>query len=125
MEVRISVLTDPVPAARPRFNGRHAYQPQRNRDYREVVRAAAVAAMNGRAVMEGAVDVTIKLFRRFKQTSRRFGDTDNFAKSILDGLSSIVFRDDAQVIKLTVEKYTSKTDPRAEIVVSDSGGDVR
>ena len=124
MEVRISVLTDPVPAARPRFNGRHAYQPQRNRDYREVVRAAAVAAMNGREPMTGAVDVGVKLYRRFKQTSRSFGDTDNHAKAILDGLNSIVFRDDSQVIKLTVEKYTSKTDPRAEIVVSD-GGDAK
>lgn len=124
MKVRISVLTDPVPAARPRFNGRHAYQPQRNRDYREVVRAAAVAAMNGREPMTGAVDVGVKLFRRFKQTSRSFGDTDNHAKAILDGLNSIVFRDDSQVIKLTVEKYTSKTEPRAEIVVSD-GGDAK
>lgn len=124
MKVRISVLTDPVPAARPRFNGRHAYQPQRNRDYREVVRAAAVAAMNGREPMTGAVDVGVKLYRRFKQTSRSFGDTDNHAKAILDGLNSIVFRDDSQVIKLTVEKYTSKTDPRAEIVVSD-GGDAK
>lgn len=125
MEVRINVLTDPVPAARPRFNGRHAYQPARNRDYREVVRAAAVAAMNGRAVMEGAVDVTIKLFRRFKQTSRRFGDVDNFLKAIFDSMNGIVFRDDAQVIRCVVEKYTSKTDPRAEIVVSDSGGDAK
>lgn len=124
MEVRINVLSDPIPAARPRFNGRHAYQPQRNRDYREVVRAAAQEAMNGREPITGAVDVTMKLFRRFKQTSRSFGDTDNHAKGILDALNSVVFRDDSQVIKLTVEKYTSKTDPRAEIVVSD-GGDVR
>lgn len=71
MEVRFNVLADPIPQARPRFNGRHAYQPARSRAYREVVRQAAQSAMDGREPMAGAVDVTVKLFRRFKQTARK------------------------------------------------------
>lgn len=31
-------------------------------------------------------------------------DTDNIAKSILDSLNGIAYKDDKQVVKLTVEK---------------------
>ena len=117
MEVRFNVLADPIPQARPRFNGRHAYQPARSRAYREVVRQAAQSAMDGREPMAGAVDVTVKLFRRFKQTARNFGDLDNHGKAILDGLNGICFTDDAQVVRLLVEKYTDATDPRAEVTI--------
>lgn len=34
-------------------------------------------------------------------------DIDNIAKSVLDGLNSIAFDDDAQVVKMTVEKHYS------------------
>lgn len=121
MEVRFNILADPIPQARPRFSGRHAYQPARSRAYREVVRQAAQSAMDGREPITGAVDVTVKLFRRFKQTARNFGDLDNHAKSILDACNGICFADDAQVVRLLVEKYTDATDPRAEITIT--GGD--
>ena len=117
MEIRFTVLADPIPAQRPRFSGRHAYQPKRNREYREVVQAAAVEAMNGREPMTGAVDVTIRLYRKFKPTARNFGDVDNHGKSILDGLNGLVFEDDAQVVRLVIEKYTSKQDARVEIMI--------
>lgn len=117
MEIRFSVLAEPVPAQRPRFSGRHAYQPKRNREYREVVQAAAVEVMSGREPMTGAVDVTIRLYRKFKPTARNYGDCDNHAKAILDGLNGIVFVDDAQVVRLVIEKYSSKQDARAEIKI--------
>ena len=117
MEIRFCVLSEPIPAARPRFSGRHAYQPKRNREYREVVQAAAVEAMNGREPMTGAVDVTIRLYRKFKPTARIFCDCDNHAKAILDALNKIVFADDAQVVRLVVEKMKSTQDARAEIMI--------
>ena len=121
MEVSFTVPSDPIPAARPRFSGRHAYQPARNRKYREVVQTSAREVMNGREPMTGAVEVQLSLFRRFKPTARQFGDTDNHAKGILDALNGICFADDSQVVRLTVEKHTSKTAPRAEIKIN--GGD--
>jgi len=121
MEIQFTVPSDPIPAARPRFSGRHAYQPKRNRDYREVVQASAREVMNGRAPMTCEVEVQISLFRRFKTTARQFGDLDNHAKAILDALNKIVFADDSQVVRLVVEKYTSKHDARAEVTIEGDG----
>lgn len=115
--IRITVDGEPVPAARPRFSGRHAYQPARNRAYREQVTAAALEAMSGREMMTGEVTAQIEVYRRFKPTTRNFGDCDNHAKAILDGLSGVCFSDDAQIVRLTVEKFTDKVRPRAEVIL--------
>lgn len=52
-------------------------------------------------------------------------DGDNIAKAVLDGLSGISFRDDAEVAVTVVQKrYTSRPedDPRTEVTVMDEGG---
>lgn len=117
--MKICVLTEPIPASRPRFGSGRAYQPKRNREYREVVKAAAIVAMDGREPMTGEVTARISLFRRFKPTARNYGDCDNHAKAILDGLTGICFVDDAQVVKLVVEKFKDSDNPRAEIELSE------
>ena len=71
--------------------------------------------MHGHEMMTGEICASLKLYRRFKPTARNFGDADNHAKAILDGLNGICYRDDAQIVKLTVEKHVDKTSPRAEI----------
>lgn len=116
--MKILVLTDPIPASRPRFGGGRAYQSARNREYREAVQASALEAMHGHELMTGELECSITLFRRFKPTARNFGDADNHAKAILDGLNGICFADDAQVTKLVVEKYKDAENPRAEIELS-------
>lgn len=113
--LKFTVEAEPVPQARPRFGGGHAYQPARNRAYRECVRAAAIEAMRGREVMTASVAAKIRLYRRFKPTARNFGDADNHAKAVLDALNGICFVDDAQVTRLTVEKYKDADMPRVEI----------
>ena len=113
--IRIVVQVEPVPLARARFSGRHCYQPKRNREYRAVVQQAARSAMGGRKPLSGEVSAVIKLYRRFKPTARNYGDCDNHAKAILDGLNQIAFEDDRQVVRCLVEKFTDKGNPRAEI----------
>ena len=113
--IRIVVQAEPVPLARARFSGRHCYQPKRNREYREVVQQAARLAMNGAEPLKGEVSATVKLYRRYKPTARSYGDCDNHAKAILDGLNQIAIEDDAQIIRLSVEKHTDAKHPRAEI----------
>ncbi|NLZ54644.1 MAG: RusA family crossover junction endodeoxyribonuclease, partial [Thermoanaerobacteraceae bacterium] len=56
---------------------------------------------------------------------RRFGDLDNYAKSILDGLQKTLFENDKQVARLSVERYIDKNE-RAEVIVEEvgDGGDV-
>ncbi|MBR0061463.1 MAG: RusA family crossover junction endodeoxyribonuclease [Selenomonadaceae bacterium] len=113
--INFKIDADPIPAARPRFGNGRTYQPSRNREFRDEVQRAAVVAMHGHEPMTGEICASLKLYRRFKPTARNFGDADNHAKAILDGLNGICYRDDAQIVKLTVEKRTDKTSPRAEI----------
>lgn len=45
-------------------------------------------------------------------------DTDNIAKAILDPLNKIVYEDDAQVVKLNIEKYYSD-EPKVVIEIKE------
>ena len=60
----------------------------------------------------------LEIFRRFKNTSQRYGDLDNLAKGILDALNKILYADDSQIVSLTAEKYQS-TEPRIEISIAE------
>ena len=115
--IRIMVPSEPVPAARPRFGGRHCYQPKRNREYRAVVQQAARLAMDGAEPLKGEVSAVIKLYRRFKPAARNYGDCDNHLKALLDALNGTAFEDDRQVVRCLVEKFTDKDNPRAEIIL--------
>ena len=126
--IRIVVPTEPVPLARPRFSGRHCYQPKRNREYQAVVQQVARSAMGGREPLSGEVSAVIKLYRRYKPTARNYGDCDNHVKSILDGLNGIAYEDDRQVVRCLVVKFQDKENPHAEITlesVPTSGHDER
>ena len=115
--IRIRVEGDVIPAARPRFGGKRAYQPKRNVEYRAKVQAAAREAMKGAEPLIGEVVASVRLYRKFKPTARNYGDVDNHLKSLFDGMNQIVFADDAQIVKCVVEKFTDKTQPRAEIEI--------
>lgn len=118
--IKITIEVDPIPQSRPRFGHGRTYQPKRNRDFRDEVQRAAVAVMRGHEPLAGAICANVKLFRRFKPTCRNFGDADNHAKAILDGLNGICFADDAQVVRLTVEKFKDVEKPRAEVELTNS-----
>lgn len=115
--IRITVDGDAIPAARPRFSGRRCYQPKRNVEYRKRIQAAAMRAMNGAEPLKGEVTAAVRLFRRYKPTARTYGDCDNHLKALFDGLNRIVFDDDSQITKCTVEKFLDKSKPRAEIEI--------
>ena len=115
--IQIRVEGDVIPAARPRFNGRRAYQPKRNVEYRQRVQEASRAAMKGAAPLTGEVVASVRLYRKYKATARNYGDLDNHLKNLFDGMNQIVFADDAQITRCLVEKFTDKTQPRAEIEI--------
>lgn len=118
--IQIEILGDVIPAARPRFSGRRAYQPKRNVEYRQRVQESARTAMNGKSPLEGEICAIVKLYRKYKRTARTFGDIDNHLKAIFDGMNQIVFADDSQIVRCTVEKFTDKENPRAEIEISQA-----
>lgn len=115
--IKILVQGDAIPAARPRFSGRRAYQPARNVEYRREVEISARQAMRAKAPLKGALEAVIRLYRKYKVTARLFGDVDNHLKALFDGLQGIIFEDDAQIVRCVVEKFTDKKNPRAEIEI--------
>jgi Holliday junction resolvase RusA-like endonuclease len=117
--MKFEVGVEPLPQSRPRFSRGRCYEPAKMAAYKKQIREAAIVEMSGRQPTLNAVSVVIKLYRKFKTTSRRFGDADNHLKAILDSLNCVVFADDSQVVKVMVEKYEGK--PKVEVEVTELG----
>ena len=128
-----TVYSEPVPMARPRVavrGGRaHAYVPARTAQAAWEIRQAALIVLGSTEPFAGplAVEVTAYLRqpasipKRDKLTAlpTRRPDCDNFAKTVLDGCSPL-WRDDAQVVDLTIRKrYAVTGPPRWDIAVEE------
>ena len=132
----IMVAGPPVAKGRPRIGrgpaGRPmAFTPAHTRKYEQAIRIAAAAAMDGRAPLDEAVEMTVLVvlpipmsMSRKRQREALAGlrlptkrpDLDNFLKTAADGCAGVVFRDDSLIIKLIATKrYGSR--PRLEITV--------
>lgn len=114
-KIRLVVEGRPVPKSRPRMamRGRTAYiyTPEKTRTYERIVGWTAKKVC--KKPLKGPVAVHIRLY-----SMGRF-DVDNVAKSILDGLCGVCFKDDEQVNVLFVskEKVETEKDERAEVEV--------
>jgi Holliday junction resolvase RusA-like endonuclease len=113
VRVAITVRGVPVPLQRSRTSrGRH-YLPKRSKTYRDLVQAEWMAA--GRPSLGGA---PFTMSARFYGANPR-GDLDNLVKAILDGLSTLAFTDDKQLVclsgchKLPADEHG----PRADITL--------
>lgn len=113
----------PVAKGRPKFarRGAHvvAYTPAKTASYESLVKLAATAAMAGREPSAAPIQLTIFLAMQIPASwsnKRRDGalsgvicatkkpDADNVLKGIKDGCNGIVWRDDAQVVQITLRK---------------------
>ena len=136
MTIKFTVPGRPVPMARPRVTAHGTYTPKRCRDYKAAVALAAKAAMQGKEPMEGALSCDIQLWYAVPKSytqgkklaaqhniirpiGRNSGDADNHAKAIMDACTGIVWRDDSQVVKLSVMKLYGNE--RAGITVREVG----
>ncbi len=52
--------------------------------------------------------------------TKRKGDIDNFCKIAFDSMTGVVFDDDKQIVKLTIEKFYDKHRPRICIEVDSA-----
>jgi Holliday junction resolvase RusA-like endonuclease len=108
----------PVPKARPRIGQGHTYTPQTTKEYEARVAYAALEAMSPESrtvplfeVAHIAVSINVCIVGK--------ADVDNIAKSILDGLTGVVWKDDNQVFDLHIRKrLTTRELERAEITIS-------
>lgn len=136
MEINFTIWGEPTAKGRPRFfvnRGRAmAYTPAQTRSAENNFRAQAIAYKPAEPLSE-ALQIEIKAFRSIplswskkRQAMAESGqimpdtrpDADNYAKLVLDAMNGIFWRDDAQIVKLKVEKHYS-TKPRIEIVIKE------
>lgn len=121
--ITIRVPGDPVAKGRPRATaiGGHArmYTPASTRAYEQRVAAAAREAMAKAPPMDGAMSVSIEItvqipvsWTKAKRADALAGlvmptgrpDLDNLVKALTDACNGIVWRDDAQIVRLMAEK---------------------
>ena len=107
------------------------YTPAQTRREEGEVGLFAAAAMQGRAPLEGPIDLRVCIFlpvpaswsgvkraRAILGTILPTGkpDIDNLLKQVLDGINGRVFRDDAQVVSVAAWKRYAET-PRVVVEV--------
>ena len=140
-KVEFVVFGDPVPFARAGAFGKRRFTPAKQRDYMLHVRSVAFQEMKRAAPLEGPLSMSVvavyeipaswskkKRAGAFWKESRP--DADNLAKCVMDCIgtndslaatdklpSAIVYNDDAQIVKLAVEKRYGE---RARVVINVS-----
>ena len=116
---------DPVPLARPKFSHGRAYLPPRSRSYRAAVQDVVNQLMKSRNLepFTGELICRLKFFRKFKPTTRNFGDIDNHVKAILDALQGLLFVDDRQIVSIAAQKLKDTDRPRTQISFTANKGD--
>lgn len=137
--ITFTVPGQPQGKGRPRIGkvGAHAsmFTPQKTVAYEGLVAHAAQAVMEGRPLLDGAVWCSVDLFCRIpaswskkKQAQALAGgvmpttkpDADNVVKAIFDGLNGVLWRDDVQVVNMTMSKRYSLT-PCVRVCVGGVG----
>lgn len=128
MTVVFTVPGQPVGKGRPRIGkvGNHArmFTPAKTVSYESTVALAAQQAMAGAPLIHGPASAVLRLtlaipasWSRKKQEQARAGavlpttkpDADNVVKAIFDAINGVVWRDDSQVVELTLTKVYGST----------------
>ena len=137
---------EPTGKGRPRYaNIRgmvRTYTPKKTRDYERHVQQCFRRTLGIQTPLEGPVSVEIRAAFAVPESlsavrkRRCWGgslkptkkpDADNIAKTVLDALNGLAYRDDASVVSLTVEKhFVTEPDeiPHVAVTVRQIGGSV-
>ncbi|WP_085701945.1 RusA family crossover junction endodeoxyribonuclease [Pseudomonas sp. B15(2017)] len=126
--VKFIVPGEAVGKGRPRVTtiGGHArmFTPTKTANYETLIALAAQQAMDGRELISGPVMVELRIFVSVaaswskKKTAEALRgevmptkkpDADNVLKAICDGINGIVFRDDVQVVNVSMSKRFGET----------------
>ncbi|MCR6515319.1 RusA family crossover junction endodeoxyribonuclease [Clostridium sp. LY3-2] len=114
--------------ARPRICKGHAFTPKDTVAYEQLVRLCYKEQDN--RFIEGSIRANIVAYykipksytkkrvqaiREGRELPTKKPDADNIAKIILDSLNGVAFKDDAQVISLSIEKVYTEDEERIEL----------
>lgn len=137
--ISFTIPGEPQGKARARTGKGFAYTPEKTVNYEALIKQIfQYEANKGRSYdpTEKAIEMLIVAFYGIpKSTSKtnrtlmyatrlrptKKPDVDNIAKIVCDALNKIAYRDDTQVVKLTVEKYYANN-PRVEVYLKEVEG---
>lgn len=119
--IELTIPGEVIAKGRPKFTNRggyaRAYTPKKTKDYEALVKLHALQLKQ--EPLTEAIEVAISVHRvppkswsKKKQKEALNGvikpvtkpDADNLAKSVLDALNGVLFKDDNQIVSLTVKK---------------------
>jgi Holliday junction resolvase RusA-like endonuclease len=140
VNITFTIPGQPVAKGRPKFARRGGfvttYTPEKTMNYENLVKMAATDAMEGDHPSVGPIALEIFLLMQIpaswskkKQGQAIYGsvcatkkpDADNILKGIKDGCNGIVWRDDAQVVQISILKKYSEM-PRAIVSIRELPG---
>lgn len=125
--MELVIYGEPIPQGRPRFGNGHTYDPQRSRNYKQLVRfwvTQHLKKIDGFKPFENALCVDLTFYmgipsswskEKRQRASQgqirpiaRTGDIDNVIKSVLDANNGLLWVDDCIITDLSARKrYTS------------------
>lgn len=136
MTLKFNIPGEPCAQGRPRFAVFHghavAYDPAKSKNYKSFVKMLAMAAMDEQewkytelplriaiCAWESIPKSKTKKFRQDALEGKEFPtvkpDLDNVAKTIMDALSGVVYKDDKQVVDLIVKKRYTDQEPHVVV----------
>jgi Holliday junction resolvase RusA-like endonuclease len=131
----IEIRMDGAPVAKGRARSTksgHHYTPEKTANFATQLGWAARAAMTGRPLLTGALQIVcfswVAIPQSWSAKKRAAAvqgqiypigkpDADNFFKNVADSLNKVVWQDDSQVVTATIHKRYSER-PRTEISIS-------
>ena len=139
MMVEFMVLGAPKGKERPRVaklsDRTIVYTPKKTKDYEREIATAYRTQCRG--IFSGAVAIEIHAYYEIPKSASRKRvldmvsdrerptkkpDGDNIAKAVCDALNGVAYKDDSQVVDLTVRKYYSKF-PHVQVFISEAKTD--
>jgi Holliday junction resolvase RusA-like endonuclease len=137
MQIHFQVEGDPKGKGRPRFSraGKftRVYTDKQTLDYEALIKFFAAEAMGSTDLLETPVSVYLYIRHAVPQSYSKKRteaclsgleqpckkpDIDNIAKTYLDGMNGVIFKDDTQVIDLHVKKVYS-TVPGVDVMIME------
>lgn len=137
MEVKFTILGEPMGKERPRFrrvgNYVQTYTPAKTKNYETKVRDSYYSSNMNTRHLTGAIQAEIygvfpipvsvskKLRAKMESGEEPYTkkvDADNLAKIVLDALNGVAYEDDKQITKLSVTKVYGK-EPRVEVTLTE------
>lgn len=138
MILEFSVPGEACAQGRPRFtvfkNRAFAYDPEKSKNYKSFVKLLAMQAMEEQGWKYNELPLAIEIMvykaipkRKTKKIREAImagkeyptvkPDVDNVAKTIMDALSGVVYKDDKQVVDLSIKKRYTETEPLVMVTI--------